>query len=51
MWSPVGVSIVPLLFNLAAESFSILVNQFQKLGWLEEISVPGIPEKILILQY
>lgn len=46
-----GCPLSPLLFNLVAKSFTIVVNQFQDNGWLERISVLGLMEKISIRQY
>lgn len=46
-----GCPLSPLLFNLVVESFSILVNQFQELGWLEGVLILGLNERIPTLQY
>lgn len=54
MRASAGVPLIPLpslLFNLVAKSFTILVNQLQKKGWLEGISIPKVDESIHILQY
>lgn len=41
----------PLIFNLVAESFTILVNQVQEKGWLIGVPIPGLEKSIYILQY
>lgn len=39
-----------LLFNLVGEAFHILVKQYHEKRWFEGIGVPGLSEKILVLQ-
>lgn len=41
----------PLLFNLVVEMLPILVSQFEELGWLRGIFIPGVLDNTTVLQY
>lgn len=44
-----GCPILTLLFNIVVESFFILVTQLQDKRWLEDISIPGLTNRITVL--
>lgn len=46
-----GLSFFPLLFNIVAQAFLILVIQFQERRWLEGIVIHGLNDRIIVLQY
>lgn len=41
----------PILFNLVAEAFPILVHQFKDLGWVRGMRIQGGGERTSVLQY
>lgn len=44
-----GYPLSPFLFNLVVDDFTILINQFQEIGWLGGIPVFGLSERVPIL--
>lgn len=46
-----GYPLSPLLFNLVAETLPTLINQCQSQGWFHRIPIPGLLDRIIVLQF